>query len=438
MGLGLGKGRLKKVPELIFELFPVLKQMLGRRGGDLSGGQQQQLAIGRALVLAAVAADPRRADRRDSAQHRPRDRRHHPAPQSRGRRHRAAGRAEAAVCPPHRQRVPHPREGALRRSGRNRRADRRRGPQITSACDRGAAVRNRSARRGSRRAAPGGGRARGRPRRDRGRAPSGWPQRRDPRVRDEPAAPADARPITATRRGSTRRATAAAWSMATQCHSTSTSARAPRRSSRRRPRRRSIARVAARGRATDARIGAGALLVLAPDPVVCYRGVALPAVATVRRRCGRRTGARGLGHVGPPGRGRALGVRRVRRARPTFASAGTLVRARSRCCCARRTATSAARLGRFDVLALVVLAGGGVAGEAEAIVGRRDGAAAGRRAPLLLSAAALRRRRLRRADGGPVGRAGGRRDREAARVRARPSRRRSVVEKMVRRLRGVP
>jgi urea transport system ATP-binding protein len=34
----------------VFELFPVLKEMLGRRGGDLSGGQQQQLAIGRALV----------------------------------------------------------------------------------------------------------------------------------------------------------------------------------------------------------------------------------------------------------------------------------------------------------------------------------------------------------------------------------------------------
>lgn len=38
------------VPDEIFELFPVLKDMLGRRGGDLSGGQQQQLAIGRALV----------------------------------------------------------------------------------------------------------------------------------------------------------------------------------------------------------------------------------------------------------------------------------------------------------------------------------------------------------------------------------------------------
>jgi urea transport system ATP-binding protein len=51
VGLGLGKSRLRKVPDLIFDLFPVLKQMLRRRGGDLSGGQQQQLAIGRALVL---------------------------------------------------------------------------------------------------------------------------------------------------------------------------------------------------------------------------------------------------------------------------------------------------------------------------------------------------------------------------------------------------
>jgi urea transport system ATP-binding protein len=43
--------RRRAVPDLVFELFPVLKSMLKRRGGDLSGGQQQQLAIGRALVI---------------------------------------------------------------------------------------------------------------------------------------------------------------------------------------------------------------------------------------------------------------------------------------------------------------------------------------------------------------------------------------------------
>ena len=48
--LARGDG-LREIPEFIFEIFPVLKQMLSRRGGDLSGGQQQQLAIGRALIL---------------------------------------------------------------------------------------------------------------------------------------------------------------------------------------------------------------------------------------------------------------------------------------------------------------------------------------------------------------------------------------------------
>ena len=49
--VGLGVSRAPAIPPRIFKLFPVLKKMRMRRGGDLSGGQQQQLAIGRALVL---------------------------------------------------------------------------------------------------------------------------------------------------------------------------------------------------------------------------------------------------------------------------------------------------------------------------------------------------------------------------------------------------
>jgi len=51
VGLAGNKDRKARgIPKRIFELFPVLQKMLGRRGGDLSGGQQQQLAIGRALM----------------------------------------------------------------------------------------------------------------------------------------------------------------------------------------------------------------------------------------------------------------------------------------------------------------------------------------------------------------------------------------------------
>ncbi|MGE8410809.1 MAG: urea ABC transporter ATP-binding subunit UrtE [Pseudomonas sp.] len=51
MGLSrFGAAEAREVPAFIYELFPVLQQMKQRRGGDLSGGQQQQLAIGRALA----------------------------------------------------------------------------------------------------------------------------------------------------------------------------------------------------------------------------------------------------------------------------------------------------------------------------------------------------------------------------------------------------
>ena len=51
IGLAARSDGRRSIPARVFELFPVLKRMLQRRGGDLSGGQQQQLAIGRALVL---------------------------------------------------------------------------------------------------------------------------------------------------------------------------------------------------------------------------------------------------------------------------------------------------------------------------------------------------------------------------------------------------
>ncbi len=50
VGLGARRNGARRVPPIVFETFPVLKDMLHRQGGDLSG-QQQQLAIARALVL---------------------------------------------------------------------------------------------------------------------------------------------------------------------------------------------------------------------------------------------------------------------------------------------------------------------------------------------------------------------------------------------------
>lgn len=51
IGIGARRDGLKAVPKAIYDMFPVLYDMRHRQGGDLSGGQQQQLAIGRALVI---------------------------------------------------------------------------------------------------------------------------------------------------------------------------------------------------------------------------------------------------------------------------------------------------------------------------------------------------------------------------------------------------
>ena len=51
IGVLSNRHKIKKVPDKIYDLFPVLKDMAHRKGGDLSGGQQQQLAIGRALCI---------------------------------------------------------------------------------------------------------------------------------------------------------------------------------------------------------------------------------------------------------------------------------------------------------------------------------------------------------------------------------------------------
>lgn len=51
IGLGVRQKGARSIPARVYDLFPALKKMLKRKGGDLSGGQQQQLAIGRALVL---------------------------------------------------------------------------------------------------------------------------------------------------------------------------------------------------------------------------------------------------------------------------------------------------------------------------------------------------------------------------------------------------
>ena len=74
----------RQVPQSIYDLFPVLSDMSDRRGGDLSGGQQQQLAIGRALVTRPKLSVDGRANGGHSAQYHPGNRSRHRSSARRG------------------------------------------------------------------------------------------------------------------------------------------------------------------------------------------------------------------------------------------------------------------------------------------------------------------------------------------------------------------
>ena len=117
IGLGVRKNSPRTIPARIFELFPVLKQMLHRRGGDLFGPPRPRPAT--------QAPDPRRAHRRHSAQHRPRHRRHRPPAESGGRSDSPVSRTET----PLRQRVLHPRQRPPHRRRPHHRPHRRRRPR---------------------------------------------------------------------------------------------------------------------------------------------------------------------------------------------------------------------------------------------------------------------------------------------------------------------
>ena len=102
----------KQVPPDLYKLFPVLQEMRARRGGNLSGGQQQQLAIARALATKPESAAARRADRRHPAVDHPRTGAHAEAHPRRARPQHRRLRAGAQLRARHRR----PRAGARRRN----------------------------------------------------------------------------------------------------------------------------------------------------------------------------------------------------------------------------------------------------------------------------------------------------------------------------------
>ena len=121
--------RRRLVPDLVRDLFPYLRDNLGRRAGLLSGGQQQQLAIAQGAGVRAPNSAAGRAHGRHPAQHRRADRGHDSAAQQRGRPDDRSCRAEREVRARVVPALLHYRERRDRGERRDRRVDRRNRPQ---------------------------------------------------------------------------------------------------------------------------------------------------------------------------------------------------------------------------------------------------------------------------------------------------------------------
>ena len=93
------RGKKGIVPDGIFDLFPGLKDLQNRKGGDLSGGQQQQLAIARVLITEPEAPSPRRAHRGHPAVHRLRDREYDTLHKGTGKPDRSSSWSNTSILP---------------------------------------------------------------------------------------------------------------------------------------------------------------------------------------------------------------------------------------------------------------------------------------------------------------------------------------------------
>ena len=134
-GAGAHKDGAREIPSDIFELFPVLKQMLQPPRRRSLGRPAAAARHRRALAAEPEAADPRRADRGHPAQHRARDRRRDPEAAQRAQHDGVARGAEAAVRAPARAAFLHPRARPRRRQRQDGGSRRASWSTATSRCE---------------------------------------------------------------------------------------------------------------------------------------------------------------------------------------------------------------------------------------------------------------------------------------------------------------